>query len=43
MWRVRAPVGHLIGREVLFPRSSMSQNRGFTRGFVAKVFNTNDI
>ena len=28
-------VGHLSDREVLFPRSSMSQNRGLTRGFVA--------
>ena len=35
IWRGRAPAGHLISREVLFPRSSMSQNRGFTRGFVA--------
>ena len=45
IWRRRAPVGHLIGREVLFPRSDMSQNRGFTRGFVAieRFFNTNDI
>ena len=25
---------HLIDQEVLFPRSSMSQNRGFTRGFI---------
>ena len=31
----RAPVGHLIGLEVLFRRSHMSQNRGFARGFVA--------
>ena len=35
IWRWRAPVGHLIGREVLFHPSSMSQNRGFTRGFFA--------
>ena len=35
IWRRRAPVEHLIDREVLFPRLSMSQNRGFTRGFVA--------
>ena len=35
IWRWRAPVGHLIGREVLFLRSSMSQNRDFSLGFVA--------
>ena len=35
IWRRRAQVGHLLDRKFLFPRSSMSQNRGFTRGFVA--------
>ena len=35
IWSRQSPVGRLIDREVIFPRSSIAQNRGFTRGLVA--------